>query len=135
MVQKVLLVAAPFQVPHADLPDLGSDGGRGKPHWCGDEVFLVDLAQVTECLFDGQRIGILMSKSYGGHAPRLDVGVASASGDGEDHPTAKSAEVLVLSAVVPWRSVIPRRSRELMKRRGKPGSSWHTPWVHPSLAI
>jgi hypothetical protein len=31
-----------------------------------------------------------------------DTGVAVASGDGEDHPTAKSAELLVLSAVVPW---------------------------------
>jgi hypothetical protein len=28
--------------------------------------------------------------------------VAVAFGDGEDHPTAKSAELLVLSAVVPW---------------------------------
>jgi hypothetical protein len=42
-----------------------------------------------------------MSKPCGGHAPWLDVGVAVASGDGEDHPTAKSAELFVLSAVVP----------------------------------
>jgi hypothetical protein len=43
-----------------------------------------------------------VSKPSGGHPPRLDVGVAVASGDGEDHPTAKSTELLVLSAVVPW---------------------------------
>jgi hypothetical protein len=42
-----------------------------------------------------------MSKPCGGHTPWLDVGVAVASGDGEDPPTAKSAELLVLSAVVP----------------------------------
>jgi hypothetical protein len=42
-----------------------------------------------------------MSKSCGGYAPRLDVGVAVSSSDGEDHPTVKSAELLVLSAVVP----------------------------------
>jgi hypothetical protein len=29
-----------------------------------------------------------VSKPCGGHAPRLDVGVAVASGDGEDHPRA-----------------------------------------------
>jgi hypothetical protein len=43
-----------------------------------------------------------MSKPCGGHAPRLDVSVAVASSDGEDHPTVKSAELLVLSTVVPW---------------------------------
>jgi hypothetical protein len=42
-----------------------------------------------------------MSKPCGGHAPCLDVGVAVASSDGEDHPTAKSAKLLVLSVVVP----------------------------------
>jgi hypothetical protein len=42
-----------------------------------------------------------VSKPCGGHAPWLDVGVAVASGDGEDHPTTKSSELLVLSAVVP----------------------------------
>jgi hypothetical protein len=42
-----------------------------------------------------------VSKPCGGHAPQLDVGVEIASSDGEDHPTAKSAELLVLSAVVP----------------------------------
>jgi hypothetical protein len=64
-------------------------------------VFLVDPAQVAEGFSEGQRIGVSVSKPYGGHAPRLDVGVAVASGDGEDPPTAKSAELLVLSAVVP----------------------------------
>jgi tryptophanase len=66
-----------------------------------DEVFLVDPAQVAEGFSEGQRIGVSVSKPCGGHAPRLDVGVAVASSDGEDHPTAKSAELLVLSAVVP----------------------------------
>jgi hypothetical protein len=42
-----------------------------------------------------------MSKPCGGHAPWLNVGVAVASSDGEDHPTAKSAELLVLFVVVP----------------------------------
>jgi hypothetical protein len=42
-----------------------------------------------------------VSKSCGGYAPRLDVGVAVASSDGEDHPTAKSVELLVLSTVIP----------------------------------
>jgi hypothetical protein len=40
-------------------------------------------------------------KPCGGHSPRLDVGVAVASGDGKNHSTAKSAELLILSAVVP----------------------------------
>jgi hypothetical protein len=65
-------------------------------------VFLEDPAQVAESLSDGQGIGIPMLKSYGSHSPRLDVGVAGASGDGKKHPTAKSAEVFVLSTVVPW---------------------------------
>jgi hypothetical protein len=100
VVQQVFLVAALFQVSHAGLPNWGSDGGREVPHWCGDEVFFVDPAQVAEGFSEGQRIGASVSKSCGGHAPRLDVGVAVASSDGEDHPTAKSAELLVLSAVV-----------------------------------
>jgi hypothetical protein len=33
--------------------------------------------------------------------PWLDVGVVVESGDAEDHPTVESAELLVLSAVVP----------------------------------
>jgi hypothetical protein len=38
-----------------------------------------------------------MSKPCGGHTPWLDVGVVVTSGDGEDHPTAKSAELLSYS--------------------------------------
>ncbi|PVH38883.1 hypothetical protein PAHAL_5G378900 [Panicum hallii] len=102
MVQKVFLMAAPFQVRHVGLPDLRPDDRRKKPHWCGNEVFLEDPAQITESLSDGQGIGILMLKSCGSHSPRLDVVVAGASGDGENDPTVKSAEVFVLSAVVPW---------------------------------
>jgi hypothetical protein len=101
MVQRVFLVATPFQVPHAGLPNGGSDGRREVPHWCGDEVFLVDSAQVAEGFSEGQRVGIPVSEPCGGHTPRLDVGVAVASSDGEDHSTAESAELLVLSAVVP----------------------------------
>jgi hypothetical protein len=41
-----------------------------------------------------------VSKPCGSHPPWLYVGVAVASGDGEDHPIAKSVELLVLSAVV-----------------------------------
>jgi hypothetical protein len=47
VVQQVFLVAASFQVSHAGLPNWGSDGGREVPHWCGDEVFFVDSAQVA----------------------------------------------------------------------------------------
>jgi hypothetical protein len=64
-------------------------------------VFLIDPAQVAEGFSKGQGVGVSVSKPCGGHAPRLDVGVAVASGDGEDHSTAKSAKLLVLSAVVP----------------------------------
>jgi hypothetical protein len=74
---------------------------REVPHWCGVEVFLVDSAQVAEGFPEGQRIGVSVSKPCGGYASRLDVGVAVASSDGEDHPTVKSAELLVLSVVVP----------------------------------
>jgi hypothetical protein len=101
VVQQVFLVAASFQVSHVGLPDWGSDGRRKIPHQCGDEVFLVDPTQVAEGFSKGQRIGVSVSKPGGGHAPRLDIGVAVASSDGEDHPTAKSAELLVLSAVIP----------------------------------
>jgi hypothetical protein len=65
-------------------------------------VFFVDPTQVAEGFSKGQGVGVSVSKPCGGHAPRLYVGVAVASGDGENHPTAKSAELLVLSAVVPW---------------------------------
>jgi tryptophanase len=64
-------------------------------------VFLIDPTQVAKGFSEGQGVGVSVSKPCGGHAPRLDVGVAVASGDKEDHPTAKSAELLVLSAVVP----------------------------------
>jgi hypothetical protein len=76
--------------------------GEKNPHRCGNKVFLEDPAQVAESLSDGQGIGIPMLKSYGSHSPRLDVGVVGASGDGKNHPTAKSGEVFVLSIVVPW---------------------------------
>jgi hypothetical protein len=102
MVEKVFLMVAPFQVPHAGLPDLHPDGRGKKPHRCGNEVFLKDPAQVVESHYDGQGIGISMLKSCGSHSPWLDVGVAGASGDGMNHPTVKSAEVFILSAVVPW---------------------------------
>jgi hypothetical protein len=101
VVQQIFLVAASFQVSHAGLPNWGSDGGREIPHWCGDEVFLVYPAQVAEGFSEGQRIGVSVSKPCGSYAPRLDVGVAVASSDREDHPTVKSAELLVLSAVIP----------------------------------
>jgi hypothetical protein len=89
-------------VDHVGLLDSSSDGGRVKPHWCGDEVVFVNLAQVSKSFSEGQGVGILVSKPCGGHAPRLDVGVVVASSDGEDHPIAKSVELLVLSTVVPW---------------------------------
>ena len=59
-------------------------------------------AQITECLPDGQGIGVLVPKPCGGHSPWLDVGVAVTSGDDQDHPAAEGTMVLVLSAVVPW---------------------------------
>jgi hypothetical protein len=65
-------------------------------------VFLVDPTQVAESFSEGQGVGVSVSKPCGGHEPQLDVRVAVASGDGEDHPTMKSVELLVLSAVVPW---------------------------------
>jgi hypothetical protein len=65
-------------------------------------MFLVDPTQVAEDFSEGQGVGVSVSKPCGGHAPRLNVGVAVDSGDGEDHPTAKSAKLIVLSAVVPW---------------------------------
>ena len=59
-------------------------------------------AQVTECLSDGQGIGVLVPKSCSGHSPWLDVGVAITPGDDQDHHAAVGTMVLVLSAVVPW---------------------------------
>jgi hypothetical protein len=102
MVQKVFLLAASFQVSHAGLPHWGFDGGGKIPYRCGDEMFLVDPAQVAEGFSEGQGVGVSVSEPCGCHAPRLDVGVADASSDGEDHSTSKSAELLVLSTVVPW---------------------------------
>jgi hypothetical protein len=58
VVQQVFLVAMSFQVPHAGLANWGSDGGREVSHRCGDEVFLVDPAQVAEGFSEGQRIGV-----------------------------------------------------------------------------
>jgi hypothetical protein len=84
------------------LPYSSSDGGRVKPHGCGDEVIFINSAQVSESFSEGQGVGVSVSKPCGGHVPRLDVGVAVASGDREDHPTAKSTELLILSVVVPW---------------------------------
>jgi hypothetical protein len=57
-------------------------------------VFLVDPTQVAEGFSEGQGVGVSVSKPCGSHAPWLNFG--------EDHPTAKSVELLVLSAVVPW---------------------------------
>ena len=94
-------MAAPFQTSHACFPDWGPDGRWKEPHWCGGEVSLKNLAQVTECLFDGQGICVLVPKSYGGHSPWLDVGVAVTFGDDQDHPAAEGTMVLVLSAIVP----------------------------------
>ena len=98
-------------------------------------MFFENLAQVTECLSNGQGIGVLVPKSHSGHSPRLDVGVEITPGDDQDHPAAKGTMVLVLSAVVLGRSIMPRLSRALIKRLGKSGAAWQLPWVHPSSAI
>jgi hypothetical protein len=95
-------VAASFQVSHACFPNRGSDGRREELRWRGGEVFFKNPAQITECFSDGQGVGILVSKSCGGRSPGLDVGVAVAPGDDQDHPAAEGTMVLVLSAVVPW---------------------------------
>jgi hypothetical protein len=65
-------------------------------------VFFKNPAQITECFSDGQRVGVLVSKPGGSHSPWLDVGVAVAPGDDQDHPAAEGTMMLVLSAVVPW---------------------------------
>ena len=95
-------MAASFQASHASLPNWGSDGRRKEPHWCGGEVSLKNLAQITERLPDDQGIGVLVPKPCGSHSPWLDVGVAVTFGDDQDHPAAESTMVLVLPAVVPW---------------------------------
>ena len=63
---------------------------------------LQNPAQITECLSDGQGIGVLVPKPCGGHSPWLDVGVAVTSGNDQDHPVVEGTMVLVFSAVVPW---------------------------------
>jgi hypothetical protein len=45
--------------------------------------------------------------------------VAVASGDGEDHSTAKSAELFVLSAVVPWALSDAETLQGVDKKAGK----------------
>ena len=65
-------------------------------------MFLENPAQITERLPDDQGIGVSVHKPGGCHSPWLDVGVAVAFGDDQDHPAAKGAMVLVLPAVVPW---------------------------------
>jgi hypothetical protein len=65
-------------------------------------VFLVDPTQVAKGFSESQGVGVSVSKHCGSHAPRLDVGVAVASGNGEDHHTAKSTKLLILPTVVPW---------------------------------
>jgi hypothetical protein len=95
-------VATSFQVSYACFPDWGPDGRREELRWRGGEVFFKNPAQITKCFSDGQGVGILVSKSCGGRSPRLDVGVAVAPGDDQDHPAAEGTMVLVLSAVVSW---------------------------------
>jgi hypothetical protein len=95
-------VATSSQVSHACFPDWGSDGWRKELRWCRGEVFFKNPAKITECFSDGQRVGVLVSKPRGGRSPRLNVGVAVAPGNDQDHPAAEGTMVLVLSAVVPW---------------------------------
>src|SRR6185437_6606744 len=95
-------MAASFQTSHACFPNWGSNGRRKESHWCGCEVSFKNLAQVTECLSDGQGIGVLVPKSSSGHSPWLDVWVAVTPGDNQDHPAAEGTMVLILSAVVHW---------------------------------
>ena len=83
-------------------PNWGSDGRRKDPHWCGGEMPLKHLAQITERLSDDQGIGVLVPKPGGGHSPWLDIGVAATFGDDQDHPAAESTMVLILPVVVPW---------------------------------
>jgi hypothetical protein len=101
------------------LPDSSSDGGRVKPHGCEDEVVFIDSTQVSNSFSKGQGVGSSMLKTCGSHAPRLDVRVAVASGDGEDHPTAKSVEMLVRSVVVPWALSDTEALQGVDKKAGK----------------
>ena len=93
-------MAVPFQATYTSFPNWGSDGWREEPHWCGGEVSFKNPVQITECLPDGQGIGVLVPKPYSGHSPWLDVGVAVTFGDDQDHPAVEGTNVLVLSAVV-----------------------------------
>jgi len=119
MVQQVILMAAAFQVPHAGLPDWSSDSRGKESHRCGDEVFFKDPTQITEGLPDSQRVGILMSKSRSGHPPWLNIRVAGASGNGKDHPTAESAKMLVLPAIVPWAFSDTKTFQRVDQKAGK----------------
>ena len=95
-------MVAPFQAPHASLPNWGSDGWRKEPHRCGGDVSFKNQVQILKRVPDDQGIGVLVPKPSGGHSPWLDVGVAVTFGDDQDHPAAKGTMVLVLPAVVPW---------------------------------
>ena len=53
-------MTAPFQASHTSFPNWGSDGRREEP----DEVSFKNPAQITECLPDGQGIGVLVPKRY-----------------------------------------------------------------------
>ena len=86
-------MAAQFQASHTSFPNWGSDDRREEPHWCGGAVSFKNSAQITECLSDGQGIGVLVPKPCGGHSPWLDVGVAMTSGDDQDHPAAEGTIV------------------------------------------
>ena len=66
------------------------------------EVSFKNSAQITECLYDGQGIGVLVPKPCSGHSPWLDIGVAVTSGDDHDHSAAEGSMVFVLSTIVPW---------------------------------
>ena len=78
-----------------------------------------NLAQITECLPDGQGIGVLVPKPCGGHLPSLDVGVAVTSGDDQDHPAAEGTMVLVLSVVVPWMFCNTKALQDVDQKAGK----------------
>ena len=98
-------------------------------------MFFENPAQVTECLSDGQGIGVLVPKPRSGHLSRLDVGVAITSGDDYDHPAVESAMMLILSAVVPWAFRNAKAFRGVDQQAGEASAAWQSPWVHPSSAI
>jgi hypothetical protein len=90
---------------------------------------------VAESLSDGQGIGIPMLKSCGSHLPRLDVGVAGASDDRKNHPIAKSAEVFILFAVVPWALSNTEALQKVDQKVGETRLSLANAWVQPFSAI